>query len=462
MDRDPSALDRDLDPHGPDEGVDRTAGRSPQRTRLPERADAVVVLAEEPRPGRVKTRLQRQFSAVEAARLATAALQDTLDAVRATPLDRRLLALDGDPGGWSTGFEVTAQPPGPLGDRLAAAFAAAWADDRRPRPARTLLVGMDTPQLRVADLRVDWAGADAVLGLAEHGGFWAIGLQPGCPAGIFDGVPMSTARTGAAQLARLFDLGLTIRLLPPRRDVDLPEDAEAVATAHPELAFSRCWRAIVHGRPEQSCDRLFDQVYTGHGGVRSGTVSDPSDDRSLLLEVARWTADADAVDELVVARCESPVIDLGCGPGRMVRALLRSGRVGLGVDMSAGAVSTSLSRGSPALRRLVDDPLPAEGRWGTALLMDSNLGIGGDAVALLRRCRELVAPGGLIICEVDPDPERHEVQQVVLRTDDTSSLPMAWARVGAAALMRLAARLDLILQEEWIAGDRAFVALRRA
>ncbi len=265
---------------------------------------------------------------------------------------------------------------------------------------------MDTPQLRIDDLQVDWEEADAVLGLAEDGGFWAIGLQPGCPAGIFEDVPMSTSRTGAAQLARLLDLGLTVKLLPPLRDVDLPEDAEAVALAHPGLEFSRCWRAMVRERPEQSVDRLFDRVYAGQPDVTSSTLTDPADDRSLLLDVARWTADADPVDELVVARCESPVIDLGCGPGRMVRALLRSGRAGLGVDMSAGAVSTSLSRGGPALRRLVGDPLPAEGRWGTALLMDSNLGIGGDAAALLRRCRDLVVPGGLIICEVDPDPER--------------------------------------------------------
>lgn len=423
----------------------------------PARADALVVLAKQPRPGRVKTRLQTRFTPEEAAALAAAALTDTLAAVRAAAVPRRLLAFDGDPTGWSDGFAVTCQPEGGLGARLTAAFAAAFADGAAER---VLLVGMDTPQVRPSDLEVDWEGADAVLGLAEDGGYWTIGLRAGYLAGVFDGVPMSTSRTGAAQLARLFDLDLQVLLLPPRRDVDAPEDAEAVATAHPGLLFSQRWRELEELRVEQSTNRLFDSAYAGGARVTSGTAADFADDQALPLDVGRWSAEADDVDALVVSRCEPPVIDLGCGPGRMVRALTRSGRAALGVDMSAVAVATSLAAGGPALRRLVADRLPAEGRWGTALLMDSNLGIGGDAVALLRRCRELVEPGGLIICEVDPEPERHEVHQVVLRTAAVASVPMAWSRVGAAALTRLAASLDLVLHEEWVAGGRAFVALR--
>ena len=419
------------------------------------RADTLIVLAKEPRPGRVKTRLQTRFSADEAAALAAAALRDTLGVVRRTAVGRRMLAFDGDPTGWDDGFEVTAQPAGSLNDRLAAAFAAVWTG-AGATTERALLIGMDTPQVSTADLEVSWEGADALLGLSEDGGFWAIGLRAGHPADVladvFAGVPMSTDRTGSAQLARLFDLGLQVRLLPPRRDVDTPADAEAVARAYPQLAFSRCWSGLVGARPEQSSDRLFDSAYAG--------VECVTDAPALVLEVDRWSAEADRVDEMVVSRCEPPVLDLGCGPGRMVRALTRSGRAALGVDMSQVAVETTRTRGGPALRRLVSYPLPAEGRWGTALLMDSNLGIGGDAVALLRRCRDLVTPGGLIICEVDPEPERDEVHQVVLRAPGVSSTPMAWSQVGAAALMRLASALDLVLHEEWIADGRAFVALR--
>ncbi|HEY5821082.1 MAG TPA: DUF2064 domain-containing protein [Propionibacteriaceae bacterium] len=425
-----------------------------------ERAETVIVLAKEPQPGRVKTRLQTRFSPEEAAELAGASLLDTMTAVRGSAVPRRVLAWQGDPARWRADFEVVAQPDGTLNDRLTAAFADAWPTESGPAPHRALLVGMDTPQVTPAELNVDWDGADALLGLSEDGGFWAIGLRAGHPPGIFDGVPMSSDRTGSAQLARLSALGLSVRLLPPLRDVDTPADAEAVAERHPGLEFSRLHARLVGRRAEQRCDQLFDQAYAGGLSVLSGTVADAGDEHTLVMEVDRWTADADPVDLMVVARCQPPVIDLGCGPGRMVRALARSGRVALGVDMSQVAVNTSLARGGPALRRMIDEPMPAEGRWGTALLMDSNLGIGGDVEGLLRRCRDLVGPGGLIICEVDPDQERHEVHQVLLRTSRATSPPMPWSCVGAAALARIAATLDLLVHEEWVSGNRAFVALR--
>ena len=141
------------------------------------------------------------------------------------------------------------------------------------------------------------------------------------------------------------------------------------------------------------------------------------DQEPLPLEISHSSGDAEAVDMLVVARCEPPVIDLGCGPGRMVQALTESGLAALGVDMSSVAVGLSRARGGLALRRRIDEQLPAEGRWGTALLMDTNVGLGGDAAALLARCVWLVTSGGLIICEVDQVPERHDVYTVVLRTE---------------------------------------------
>jgi SAM-dependent methyltransferase len=270
---------------------------------------------------------------------------------------------------------------------------------------------------------------------------------------------MSTPRTGAAQLARLAALGLTVELLPPLRDIDEPADAEYVADRHPELRFSRRYAEIVAGRRRQPADRLFDELYAG-GPVSSSTRS-RSPDR-FEAGLARWAAPADSVDSMVVSRCVAPVIDLGCGPGRIVGALQRSGRAVLGVDISRTAVALATREGGQILRRDVADELPGEGRWGTALLLDGNIGIGGDVVALLDRCRKLVGPGGLIICELDPDPERADRAELVLAGAANRSAELPWSRIGLRRVQCVAGALDLIMVEEWRAGGRAFVTLRTA
>ncbi|MEU0810632.1 TIGR04282 family arsenosugar biosynthesis glycosyltransferase [Streptomyces sp. NPDC005970] len=190
----------------------------------------LLVIAKEPRPGRVKTRLTPRFTPEEAAALAEAALTDTLRTVAAVPARRRVLVLDGETGPWlPPGFEVVPQCAGGLDERLAAAFAGC------DGPA--LLIGMDTPQITPGLLTVDFDGCDACFGPAEDGGFWALGLAEPDPE-LLRGVPMSTPATGAVQRARLVAAGLRVRDLPSLRDVDTPADAEAVATMAPHSCFA--------------------------------------------------------------------------------------------------------------------------------------------------------------------------------------------------------------------------------
>jgi uncharacterized protein len=196
---------------------------------------AVIVIAKEPRAGRAKTRLCPPCTPAQAAALAEAALADTLAAVAGVPAARRVLALDGEPGGWlPDGYEVVAQRGDGLDERLAHAFAEVGG------PA--LLIGMDTPQVTAAlldrALRRLLAGAvDAVLGPALDGGFWALGLRRPDPA-LLAGVPMSTAGTGRAQRERLLAHGLNVASLPALRDVDRFGDARAVAAAAPLGRFA--------------------------------------------------------------------------------------------------------------------------------------------------------------------------------------------------------------------------------
>ncbi|MEV7084437.1 DUF2064 domain-containing protein [Streptomyces sp. NPDC093085] len=199
----------------------------------------LLVIAKEPLPGRVKTRLTPPFTPGEAAGLAAAALADTLRAVAAAPATRRVLVLDGSPGPWlPPGFEVVPQSPGGLDARLAEAFG------RCSGPA--LLIGMDTPQVTPALLTVDFAECDAYVGPAEDGGFWALGLAEPDPA-LVRGVPMSTAVTGAVQRDRLVSAGLRVRELPRLRDVDTAADAHAVAAQAPHTRFAD--RLARLGRP---------------------------------------------------------------------------------------------------------------------------------------------------------------------------------------------------------------------
>ncbi|MFG3106314.1 TIGR04282 family arsenosugar biosynthesis glycosyltransferase [Streptomyces tendae] len=190
----------------------------------------LLVIAKEPRPGRVKTRLTPPFTPAEAAALAAASLADTLAAVAATPARRRVLVLDGAPGPWlPPGFDVVPQCAGGLDERLADAFA------RCAGPA--LLIGMDTPQVTPDLLDVDFHDCDAYFGPAEDGGFWALGLARPEPA-LLRGVPMSSPVTGAMQRERLLTAGLRVRDLPPLRDVDTAADARAVAALAPDGRFA--------------------------------------------------------------------------------------------------------------------------------------------------------------------------------------------------------------------------------
>jgi rSAM/selenodomain-associated transferase 1 len=188
-----------------------------------------------PAAGRSKTRLTPPCTPEQAAGLARAALEDTLASVAGSRLaGRRVVVLDGEPGAWlPPGFDVVPQRGAGLAQRLASAFEDAGA------PA--LLIGMDTPQVTAALLDASLAaladGADAVLGDAPDGGYWAVGLKHADPR-VFDGVPMSAADTGARQRERLTSLGLRVASLPPLRDVDTIADARAVAAGVPAGRFA--------------------------------------------------------------------------------------------------------------------------------------------------------------------------------------------------------------------------------
>jgi uncharacterized protein len=209
-------------------------------------AAQVIVIAKEPIPGRVKTRLSPPFPPADAAALAEAALTDTLNAVADTPVARRLLVLDGVPGDWlPAGFDVIGQRGGDLDERLAAALADAYA----AMPLPMVLIGMDTPQVTAGHLTdavrsLTTGEADAVFGPAADGGFWLLGLRRP-DRSLLAGVPMSRPDTGRVQVERLAGAGLRIALAPRLADVDTFDDAELVAGRIPDSRFAAVFAAAV-------------------------------------------------------------------------------------------------------------------------------------------------------------------------------------------------------------------------
>ncbi len=202
----------------------------------------ILVFAKEPRAGRSKTRLCPPCTPLQTAILAEAMLTDTLRAVAATPAARRVVVLEGSPGPWlPEGFEVLPQ----RGEGQAARLAAAFEDAGGP----ALLIGMDTPQVTPALLTqagrgLGVPGVDAVLGVAEDGGWWALGLRRPRPC-VFQGVPMTTPRTAEHQRRRLAELGLAVLELPMLRDVDDVTDAFEVAAAIPGSAFETALAGVL-------------------------------------------------------------------------------------------------------------------------------------------------------------------------------------------------------------------------
>jgi rSAM/selenodomain-associated transferase 1 len=200
----------------------------------------LIVIAKEPVPGKVKTRLAPALGDAGAATVAEAALADTLDVIAEVARrggHRVLLALDGEPGPWmpgDDGIRVVPQRGDGLGERLAAAF------EDADGPA--FLVGMDTPQITpglIADAvaRLEAPDCDSVLGLASDGGWWALGMHAPDPA-VFEGVPMSADNTGELQLQAMWMAGLDPDPLPVLTDVDEIETARAVAADAPRTRFA--------------------------------------------------------------------------------------------------------------------------------------------------------------------------------------------------------------------------------
>lgn len=175
----------------------------------------------------------------------------------------------------------------------------------------------------------------------------------------------------------------------------------------------------------------------------------------------RWTAPLEPADHAALDRCLPPVLDVGCGPARHTLALAHRGLPALGVDITGVALDWARPRGALVLQRSVFDRMPGTGRWGSVLLLDGNVGIGGDPVALLTRVAELLRDDGVVVVELDPPAGDSTPTLARLEVAGATGPWFDWTRVGRGLLVACAGAAGLRMGDEWQAGDRSFAVLHR-
>ena len=180
---------------------------------------------------------------------------------------------------------------------------------------------------------------------------------------------------------------------------------------------------------------------------------------AISLHVGRWFAQPSAAEHDVLAHALAPVLDVGCGPARHTLALAARGVDTLGLDVSSSAVRAARHRGASVVRRDVFGAVPDEGTWGTALLLDGNLGIGGDPVRLLERVRRLLRPGGRALVELGAPGSG--TRSFLARIEGADRTWFPWASVAADDIGWLGFAAGLRPGRAWSAEGRWFARVDR-
>ena len=176
--------------------------------------------------------------------------------------------------------------------------------------------------------------------------------------------------------------------------------------------------------------------------------------RRRALPVTVWSGGVSTGDEGLLRACTGPTLDIGCGPGRLTATLTDRAIPALGVDISAVAVRLTIERGGLAIQGSVFDILPGQGRWRSLLLADGNVGIGGNPVALLLRCRDLISKHGKVLLDLTEPGSGLLIEELRLIESGRISPPFRWCQLGVDAVGPVAAAAGLVVRDIWMQDGR--------
>ncbi len=186
-----------------------------------------------------------------------------------------------------------------------------------------------------------------------------------------------------------------------------------------------------------------------------------SDGSALALPLHRYLGAADETDEALLRGLRGPVLDVGCGPGRLLHALAARGVFALGVDLSPVAVELARGRGVRAIAGSIFGELPGGGTWQSALLLDGNIGIGGEPGRLLARIGTLLAERGELLVELNPPDTATICTRARIETTRTASSWFSWARVAVGDIDGIAHQAGFRTLACWEREGRWFARLQR-
>jgi SAM-dependent methyltransferase len=206
--------------------------------------------------------------------------------------------------------------------------------------------------------------------------------------------------------------------------------------------------------------RIYGEVL--RAGARSGT--EPylrlRDGTVVRLPLERWLGPADAAEQQALEGLDGPVLDVGCGPGRHLRALAARGIFALGIDLSPVAVKLAIDGGDRAIVGDIFEEVPGAGHWACALLLDGNVGIGGSPVRLLARLSALLKDGGKVLVELESPEGSTCSTQARIERDGVAGEWFPWARVAAPVIGTIARAGGFRTAQVWSASGRWFARLQ--